>query len=140
MNEHTSPLVQETVADEVILGHIRDLIRSYDPLRANRETLVVHVMNGVVRLEGYVSTKRSRRVLMDNIPTMAGVMAVDDKQLYDDETMTMQVAQVLPLGVRTRVENGIVWLMGKAANPADVVMDVAEIAGVDEVRNHLHTN
>lgn len=128
------------ISDEEILETVRDLVRSYDPLKASRNDFEIFVMNGVVRLEGVVNNKRSHRVLLDGIPQIPGVMGVNDKHLFDDETLTMQVAELLPLGVRVRLEAGDVILVGTA--PSDfsmdeLVLDISEIPGVQDISNRV---
>lgn len=123
-------------SDEGIAGNIRTLLRSYDPLKASRDTLDFAVMNGVVRFSGYVNNKRSYRVLMDNVPDIPGVVAVDDTHLYDDETLTYEIGEVLPLGLRVRAEGGEVFLMGRVPSDVDVqelILDIAEVPGVARV-------
>jgi osmotically-inducible protein OsmY len=140
-NESTVAIVApEVVADEVIAQEIRDYIRSYDPLKASRDKLNVAVMNGVVRLSGYVETKRVRRFLMDYIPDLPGVLAIDDTLLYDDESLMLEVGKILPWGVRIRVDHGMVSLIGTLPNTVtaqDLILDISEIPGVDEVINLL---
>ena len=126
-------------SDEGIIEDIRALIRSYDPLKASREAFDFSVMNGVVRLEGHVQNKRSYRVLMDNVPDIKGVQAVDDSNLYDDETLMYNVGQLLPRGIRVRVDHGDVTLIGKAQDAEvdiqDLMMDIAEVPGVASVED-----
>jgi osmotically-inducible protein OsmY len=124
------------ISDEDIAEDIRALIRSYDPLKVSRLTIDIEVLHGVVRLSGYVNAKRSYRVLVDNVPTIPGVVAVDDSNLYDDESLLYAVAKLLPLGVRARVEDGEVSLLGTPSadiKMTDLVLDIAEIPGVAKV-------
>ena len=130
-----------TISDEDIAEDIRALIRSYDPLKASRLTIRIEVLNGLVRLSGYVNSKRSYRVLMDNVPTIPGVVAVDDSDLYDDESLLYAIAYLLPIGVRARVEEGEVTLLGTPStgtNLTELVLDIAEIPGVAKVRDMTH--
>lgn len=138
MAEHA----QETLvhSDEVIAQQIRDFIRTYDPVKASRPSFTFSVINGVVRLEGYVANRREYRVLLDNIPHMPGVVAVDDAMLYDDESLSLTLAHYLPLGVRIRVEDGTVSLMGHIqddTNAMELILDLAALPGVDEVKSYL---
>jgi osmotically-inducible protein OsmY len=135
-HQHTA----EVRSDTAILEGIYEFIRAYDPLKASREGLRVEVRHGMVILTGYVQTRRERRVLLDNLCLMPGVMGVDDQRLYDDETMLLAVGQHLPRGVRARVENGIVVLVGhpvEAVNVTELILDISALPGVDEVRNML---
>ena len=72
------------------------------------------------------------------MPTISGVVAVDDSNLYDDESLLYAVAKLLPLGVRARVEDGEVSLLGTPSADttlSDLVLDIAEIPGVAKVRD-----
>jgi osmotically-inducible protein OsmY len=131
---------QSTITDEGILLSIHDFVRSYDPLTAAREHLDFQVQNGVVRVTGHVQGARQKRVLLDNLPDLHGVVAVDDSGLYDDDSILSTVGVLLPRGVRARVSYGDVTLIGTA--PADakineLVIDVSEVPGVLEVKNGL---
>ncbi len=138
MAEHAQELL--VYSDEVIAQQIRDFLRGYDPVKASRPNFGFNVINGIVRLEGYVANRREYRVLMDNIPGMPGVVAVDDSQLFDDETLVMALAQYLPMGARLRVEDGVVSLTGHiedGTDPMELVLDLAAVPGVSEVKNFL---
>lgn len=128
----------DVVSDEQILQEIRDFIRAYDPLTASDEYLRFYVLNGVVRVQGYVQGKRQYQVLMNHLRNIPGVMGVDDQHLHDDDTLLLKVAEKLPMGVRARVNFGVVTLMGRTPtniSPADVIMDVSEVPGVGTVRS-----
>ncbi|MCI0713430.1 MAG: BON domain-containing protein [Chloroflexi bacterium] len=135
MTETTDPSM---VTDEGILIAIHDFVRSYDPLNAAKEHLHFEVLDGVVRVTGHVQGARQKRVLLDNLPDLPGVVAVDDTGLYDDDTILYNVGMLLPRGVRARVSYGDVYLIGTA--PTDVnklIMDVSKVPGVLEVKNGL---
>lgn len=138
MTEHTQEML--VYSDEVIAQEIRDFIRGYDPVKASRPSFSFSVINGVVRLEGYVANRREYRVLLDNIPEMAGVVAVDDAMLYDDESLLLTLANYVPRGVRLRIEDGKVSLLGQIqddTNAIELILDLAAMPGVDEVKNYL---
>ena len=138
MAEHAQDML--VYSDEVISQQIRDFLRVYDPVKASRPNFSFNVINGIVRLEGYVANRREYRVLMDNIPGMPGVVAVDDSMLFDDEALLMALAQHSPMGVRIRVEDGVVMLMGRiqdGTDPMELVLDLAAVPGVSKVKNYL---
>lgn len=127
-------------SDEVITQQIRDFLRGYDPIKASRPNFTFNVIHGIVRLEGYVANRREYRVLMDNLPEMPGVVAVDDSMLFDDETLLISLAHYLPMGARMRVEDGVVTLTGRiqdGTDPMELVLDLAAVPGVSEVKNYL---
>ena len=138
MTEHAQEIL--VYSDEVIAQQIRDFIRTYDPVKASRPSFSFDVVNGVVRLIGYVANRREYRVLLDNIPAMPGVVAVDDSVLYDDESLLLTLAKHVPLGVRLRVDEGQVSLMGHIqdeTDPMELILDLAAMPGVDEVKSYL---
>lgn len=137
MTETTTPPM---ITDEGILRSIHDFVRSYDPLNAAKEYLHFEVLNGVVRVSGHVQGERQKRVLLDNLPDIRGVMAVDSSGLYDDDSILYAVGLMLPRGVRARVSYGDVYLIGKRPddlNVNELIMDVSEVPGVLEVKNQL---
>lgn len=138
MADHVQEMT--TRSDEVIAQEIREFIRANDPVKASRPNFSFNVINGVVRLDGYVANRREYRILLDNIPEMAGVVAVDDTMLYDDENLLLKVAHYLPRGVRVRVEDGKVSLLGQIEDDTDaieLILDLAAVPGVDEVKTYL---
>jgi osmotically-inducible protein OsmY len=131
---------QPIITDDSILRDIHDLVRSYDPLNAAKEYLKFQVMNGVVRVTGHVQGARQKKVLLDNLPNIRGVMAVDDTDLHADDSILYHVGTLLPRGVRARVSFGDVYLIGKRpddVNVNELIMDISEVPGVLEVKNQL---
>lgn len=131
---------QPAITDEGILLSVHDFVRSYDPLNAAREHLNFEVLDGVVRVTGHVQGARQKRVLLDNLPGLPGVVAVDGTGLYDDDTLLYNVGVLLPRGVRARVSYGDVTLIGTApadASVNDLIIDVSEVPGVLKVKNGL---
>jgi osmotically-inducible protein OsmY len=122
---------------------IRDLIRSYDPLKQARPFLDFHVEDGKVTLSGHVRSMQARRVFVDNVPDIPGVKKMDDKKLYDDETLRLDIGKVLPRGVRVRVNYGAVTIAGQLpadASAEDIIRAVKGVLGVraDRVMSELY--
>lgn len=127
----TTPIMIHT--DEDILEAIRQLVRGYAPLRASRSYFTVHVLSGVVIVEGNVATGLARHLFLENIAEIPGVVAIDDSKLYDDEALRFQIGKFLPIGVRVRIDHGVVVLTGHL--PEGVSLDevkgkIVETAGV----------
>ncbi len=129
-------MTDETVlvpTDEDILESLHTLVRSNDQIRVSRGYLTYAVVSGVVKLVGNVKTPIVRRALKDSVLQLAGVNAVDDTELYDDEGVLLAVGKVLPFGVRARLNHGAVALSGalpSGTSADEIVANVGEIPGV----------
>lgn len=129
-------MTDETVlvpTDEDILESLHVLVRSNDQIRVSRNDFTYTVVNGVVKLVGNVRTPMVRRVFKDSVLQVAGVSAVDDTELYDDESLLLAVGKVLPFGVRARVNDGTVALYGtlpSGTSADEIVASAGEIPGV----------
>lgn len=89
---------------------IREFIRTYDPLKQSRAHFSFEARDGHVILKGHVKSAQARRVLVDNVPDIKGVVSMDASQLYDDETLRLEIGKVVPPGVLARVNYGSVVL------------------------------
>ncbi|MBI5930160.1 MAG: hypothetical protein HY862_12685 [Chloroflexi bacterium] len=129
-------MTNETVyvpTDEDILESLHTLVRSHDQVRLSRSYFTYTVVSGVVKLVGNVKTPIVRRAFKDGVLQLAGVSAVDDTELYDDETILWAVGKVLPFGIRARLNHGAVALSGAlpaGASAEEIVANVGEIPGV----------
>lgn len=94
--------------DSDIEEDIRIFARSYDPLKQARGHFDFSSKNGHVTLRGNVRTMQARRVLVDNVPDIPGVVSMDARGLYDDETLRIELGKVLPPGVLVRINYGSV--------------------------------
>src|SRR5215470_1714873 len=88
------------------------LIRSFAPLKASRGYFTVKSVKGKVKIAGNVRSPQARRVLLDNVPHIRGVVSCDGTELYDDEMIRFAVGQLLPPGVVSSVHYGAVALTG----------------------------
>jgi BON domain-containing protein len=112
------------------------LIRSFAPLKASRGYIKFKSTNGHIAVEGNVRSPQARRVLLDNIPHIRGVVDCDASQLYDDEIVRIAVGQLLPPGVLASVHYGAIALTGHlpAGASADTIMKaISEVPGVRRV-------
>lgn len=116
---------------------IRKFIRSYDPLKQARQYFSYEVdANGKVTLVGNVRSVQARRVLVDNIPDIAGVTELDDSSFFDDEDMRLELGRLTPSGVIVRVNFGYVVLTGHLpphTEEAELAAEVAAYPGVRKV-------
>lgn len=130
--------VQATLTrpDIDILEDIETLIVRYPPSANDRHHLHVDVQNGIARLTGYVKTNITQRYLADQIPLVPGVVGIEFNRLYCDETIRLEVGQVLPVGMFATVEYGSVILSGTlpaSTGLHDLVTKVGAVAGVRRV-------
>lgn len=119
-----------------IVEDVQTIIVRYPPLNNDRHKIHVTAENGVVFLSGYVSTPINRRWLVDRAAQVRGVIAVNDEALYDDETLRLDVGQVIPPGVIANVRYGVVVLTGRLpeGTTAEALAEtVAAIPGVRQV-------
>jgi hypothetical protein len=99
--------------DEDILEDIHNLVRSYKPLITSRGYFHYRVQTGVVTVWGNIKSRSAHQLFTKNLPDVDGVIAVDDSKLYDDETLRLQIGNLLPMGIRVRIHNGLVTLTGR---------------------------
>lgn len=125
-----------TRPDIDILDAVQLWMTGYPPLVNDRNHIQVRVEAGVVILSGNIKTPITRNYLLSHIKQIASVQGVDDSALYDDETIRLNVGQVLTNGTIGQVEWGTVILVGKL--PEGDVLDalverIGKIAGVKRV-------
>jgi osmotically-inducible protein OsmY len=113
---------------------IREFIRGYPPLRQATPHLEFHSKEGVVTLSSHVRSVQAKRVLIDNVPDIAGVTQVDSTRLYDDESIRLDLGRVLPRGVMVRVNFGHITVYGELPANEDADVIVAHIKAVPGVR------
>lgn len=113
---------------------IEDIIVHYPPMVNDRHHVKINVENGVAKIVGYVKTPITRHYLHETIPTVQGVVGVDDSQLYDDETIRLEVGALIPFGVFANFEYGIVILTGRLPQGTDADSLIQKIKAVPGVR------
>ena len=117
---------------------IEQLTRSFAPLKASRGYFTAKSSHGSVKVAGNIRSPQARRVLMDNIPHIRGVVDCDGSELYDDEMIRFAVGQLLPPGVSASVHYGAVALTGRlpeGASQAEITSAIAALKGVRRVAN-----
>jgi len=122
-----------------IAEDIEDRVEHYPPTMRDRHHFHVSVHEGMVTLKGYVTSPISRRWLLDMIPQIEGVRGLDADELYDDETIRIEVGRALEPGTMfARVEYGAVILTGRVPHgkkAQDYVKKASKIPGVRQVIN-----
>ena len=120
--------------DVDIEEEIELLIRSFAPLKASRGYFSFKSTQGHVRVQGNVRNPQARRVLLDNVPHIRGVVDCDSTELYDDEMVRLAVGQLLPPGVFANVHYGAVALTGSLPDGASADMITRAISALPGVR------
>lgn len=123
-------------ADVDIERDIGHMIAHYPPLAKDRPAIHVAVREGVVTLSGYVQTPITRRYFLTHLHDIPGVAQINVDHFYDDESLRLHIARVLPAGVRlARILYGVVVLTGEPAMVAEWSDDVERVPGVAKVLN-----
>jgi hypothetical protein len=125
---------------EDIAEDLASLIRSYPPLFHSRHWFTYEIAEGVVTLRGHIKSPIGYRVLMDNVPDIPGVEAVEADELYSDEDLRLEVARTIPPGVLARIDFGTVVLSGTLPprrKPEALINKIATIKGVRKVESNL---
>lgn len=86
-------------ADEDIAAEIDHLITHYPPLAHDRHALTIEVEAGQVTVRGNVMSPNTAEYLLHRLGDVAGVQGVKADQLYDDQTLRLEIARLLPPGV-----------------------------------------
>lgn len=120
-----------------IQSEIDHLIAHYPPLQHDRHQITFTVESGVVTVRGNLQSPMTHRYLLNSLPDVPGVVAVNAEALHDDGTIRLDAGRVVPPGVMVaRVNYGLVVLGGRlpegTAQEA-VVGAVAQIPGVTQV-------
>jgi osmotically-inducible protein OsmY len=122
--------------DVDIEEEIGQLVRSFAPLKASYGYFAYKSSGGVVKVTGNVRTPQARRVLLDNIPRITGVVSCDNSELYDDDQIRFAVGQLLPPGIFASVHYGAVALTGRLPDgaSADTIAEaIRRVSGVRRV-------
>lgn len=113
---------------------IREFIRTYDPLKQARGHFDYTVQDGHVTVTGHVRSVQARRVLLDNVPDIGGVVSMDDSQFFDDETIRLHVGKALPRGTFVRVNYGSVVITGMIPDGTDAATIIEKVKEIEGVR------
>lgn len=131
-----------TIADTDIEAGVHHLMTQYPPLVKDRNAIKVNVKDGVVTLTGHTQTPITRRYFLDKMmPTLAGVKSVNAEGLFDEQSIRMEVARILPIGVQANIRYGTVILSGEVSsdvNTDELIAKVSSLPGVVNVMNDLN--
>jgi osmotically-inducible protein OsmY len=131
-----APTVEQR-PDVDIHGEIDHLIAHYPPLQHDRHQITITVESGVVTVRGNLQSGVTHRYLLNNLPELEGVVAVNAEALYNDEVIRLEAGRVVPPGVVVaRVRYGQIVLGGRL--PAGTAQEAvtgaaAQIPGVTRV-------
>ena len=131
-------MAQATARPDVdIIEDIEDLIVHYPPTMRDRHYFHVTSQNGHVTVRGHVKSPITRSILLEILPQVEGVIAVNADELYDDESIRLDVGRLVEPGVMfANVQYGVVVLSGRV--PPDMQVDrlkseVSKTPGVRQV-------
>ncbi|MDZ4770904.1 MAG: BON domain-containing protein [Chloroflexota bacterium] len=119
--------------DMDIHKQITSIITQYPPTASDRFYIITSVQDGVVVLSGHVKTPINRRYLINEIPKVPGVRALDSSSLFDDETIRIEAGRRLPQGVMANVRYGTVALSGEVPAGTDLDVIAAAVSAVPGV-------
>lgn len=132
-------MAQQTVTrpDIDIIEEIEDLMAHYPPTMRDRHHIQVSAQDGMVTLKGYVMSPNTRAFLLENVPQVEGVRSVNADELYDDESIRLDVGRLIEPGIMfARIEYGTVVLSGRVPagkTAEEFVRQVAQVTGVRRV-------
>jgi len=115
---------------------IENVIVHYPPLMNDRHHIHYSVQDGVATLSGHVKTPITRQYLLARVAEIPGVTSTSADQLYDDESIRLDVGRFIPPGMVGTVEYGRVILAGdvpSGTNIEDVMAQISQLPGVDKV-------
>ncbi len=128
--------VNVTRPDLDIQEDIHRLMTDYPPLSHDKHRVHITVDNGLVTISGYTKAPPTRNYLVRSVSQVEGVKSVDSADLYDDETIRLDVARVAPMGVFVNVEYGALILAGgvpEGTTVEELVRQVGRVPGVHRV-------
>lgn len=118
---------------------IHNLYTRYPPMMHDRHRVKLQVEDGEVTVSGHIKSKITYQLLLQNLPTVAGISAIHADKLYNDETIRFQVGRSVPVGMLVTVEYGAVVLSGRLPDDTNIEALVAQIAKVPGVNRVLTT-
>jgi osmotically-inducible protein OsmY len=136
----TSPANKVYRPAEDISEDIAALIRRFQPLAQSRHWFTYTVAEGVVTVRGNIKSPVGARVLLDNLPDIPGVVAVNAADLHDDPTLRVAVGKLLPPGIVITIDFGRVVLSGQLPprrKPEALIRKIEAVPGVRRVINQM---
>ncbi len=132
----TTQSVITRIDDSEVDANIHHFIAHYPPLANDRKSFKIAVKDGVVTVKGHVQSPNTRRYFVDRLPEIEGVTGVKADGLFDEQTIRLDLARLLPVGVQGNVRYGLVILAGElpAGTSAEtLIAQVASVPGVERV-------
>jgi len=130
------------VDDLEVEANIHHFIAHYPPLANDRKAFKVTVKDGAVTVSGHVQSPNTRRYFIDHLPEIEGVKAVKADALFDEQTIRLDIARLVPFGVKANVRYGTVVLSGElpaGTNAETLTSQVASVLGVERVLTDFST-
>jgi osmotically-inducible protein OsmY len=127
-------------SDAELEAAINAIITHYPPLMNDRRHLTVQVENGAVTVSGHTRTIITCTYLVDALKRMPGIVSLNIDNLYSDDHIRLEVGKVIPVGVYSNVNQGVVILSGrlpKGKTIEEVVTAVEQVKGVRAVRTQF---
>ncbi len=125
---------------EDIVEDIAALIRRFPPLWQSRHWFTTAARDGVVTVRGNIKSSVGRRVLLDNVPVIPGVVRLESSALFNDEDLRRQIGQIAPAGALVNVNFGRVVISGRLPagdSPDALLARIKKLDGVRRVDNRL---
>lgn len=132
--------------DEEIREEVREAIYNYAQLRVDLPGIAVRVIDGVLWLQGHVSSDLNKRLVRDQIVNVRGLNEIHNDLIADND-LASDVAMALAKDPRTKQSQigvypslGHVNLRGSVRTPAarQAAYEVARsVPGVEDVENAL---
>lgn len=120
--------------DVDIAEDISNIMVHYPPLAADRPHVQVNVENGRAVLSGYLRTPISRRYLIDHVVEVPDVTSVEADELYDDDSLKLEIGTLLPEGVMVIQRYGTSILTGEMPDDATLNALIEQIGSVRGVK------
>jgi osmotically-inducible protein OsmY len=129
-------IVQAAVRPDVdIIEAIEDRIAHYPPTMRDRHHIQVSSHGGLVTLKGNVKSPNTRSVLLETLPRVEGVKAVNAEELFDDESIRLDASRMIEPGIMfANIEYGVVVLSGRLPTGKTAEACVRQVEKVPGVR------
>lgn len=124
----------QTRPDMDIEDDINASLRDFSPLKAARFFFQVRSTNGNIKVRGNSGSPQAKRVLLEYIRKIRGVIEVDMSDLHDDESLRLNLGAILPEGILVNVQFGSVVLISKLPDGnRELLHKVRSLAGIRRV-------
>lgn len=133
----STPSVTTRIDDSEVEANIQHFVARYPPLTKDRKAFKVAVKDGAVTITGHVQTANTRTYFIDHLPEIEGVSSINAEGLFDEQSIRLDVARVLPFGVQANVRYGTVILAGELPSGTSFESLAATVAAVPGVAGVL---